>query len=55
MFQWYERVRVRKLRPQHKQFSTAARNQADDMDYFIILLQEYTGKGWRLKRKPQKE
>lgn len=27
-------------RLQHKQFITAARNQADDMDYFIILLQE---------------
>lgn len=32
-------------RPQHKQFSAAAGNQADDMDYFIILLQEYAGKG----------
>lgn len=33
-----ESARVWKLHPQHKQFSTAAGNQADDMDYFIILL-----------------
>lgn len=35
---------VNKSRLQHKQSITAARNQADYMDYFIILRQEKKNK-----------